>query len=89
MFNQFANVPPPSSIANLPGLETVFEPRSNAPQQFHQGPSVNLLDFHQISNERRDCFHEISQSLLVLKTSNFGCILNKIRRSHHEYFILC
>lgn len=45
MFNQFANVPPPSSIANLPGLETVFEPRSTASQQFHQDPSVNLLDF--------------------------------------------
>lgn len=56
MFNQFANVPPPSSIANLPGLETVFEPRSTAPQQFHQDPSVNLLDFYQLSNERRGFF---------------------------------
>lgn len=28
-FNQFANIPPPSSINNLPGLESVFEPRQN------------------------------------------------------------
>lgn len=27
-FNQFGNVSPPSSIANLPGIETVFEPRA-------------------------------------------------------------
>lgn len=41
-FNQFANVPPPSSIANLPGLglDSVFEPRLAASQQFAQEPQV-------------------------------------------------
>lgn len=32
-FNQFTNVPPPSSIANLPGFESVFEPRVSQQQQ--------------------------------------------------------
>lgn len=44
-FNQFANVPPPSSISNLPGvLDSVFEPRSTAlpppPQQYTQESQV-------------------------------------------------
>lgn len=39
-FDQFA-VPPPSSIANLPGLDTVFEPRSAAAQQYSQPAQVN------------------------------------------------
>lgn len=39
---QFANVPPPSSISNLPGFESVFEPRSAASQdQPAQQPPVN------------------------------------------------
>lgn len=29
---QFSNVPPPSSISNLPGFQTIFEPRSNDAQ---------------------------------------------------------
>lgn len=32
-FNTFSSVPPPSSIANLPGFEAVFEPRPSQPQQ--------------------------------------------------------
>lgn len=49
-FNQFASVPPPSSIANLPGvntpgLDSVFEPRTaqqqlQQQQQYSQEPQV-------------------------------------------------